>query len=160
MDDDDDIPIEYLEPGIYACYFYNHDPVRYNFSHESAVGFMLAVLLDLSPDENFRIRPENGNEIRITPNTDPNLQENNEIMEISDRNYKPIRMELITRRPTKRYYAIITHGKYDVLVQFDTLDFISGFTAYYRDFGDPEHIYNVWREIYDQGRPFKFDVVQ
>ena len=157
---DDDNRIEYLEPGVYACYWYAQNPVRYNFSHEAAVGFMLAVLIDLSPDENFKIRPENGNEIRITPNTDPNLRENTAIMELNDRNYQPIRMELVTQRPTKRYYAIIRHGNYDALVQFDTLDFISGFTAYFRDFGDPAYIYNAWKQIYEGGSPFKFDVVQ
>ena len=160
MDDDDIELIEYLEPGVYTGQHYNdiRNQKTYNLSHEAAVGFMLAALLDRDPKfptDIFMMKRQNGSEIQIHATSDPNLVENTEILEISNRNYKPLRIKTVTYRPTKRYSAIINYGLTDVFVQFDTLDFVSGFTAYFRDFSDTKYILDSWGEIYERYQPIK-----
>lgn len=163
--------IGYLEPGVYACYLVNHsrDAIYYTFSHESAVGFLIGAYLDRNPmdvSDGF-VMSINHREMALFYGSDLNPEANTEIVLIvpnkdmvttfipSD-NWE---LFLQNGQLTKRYRALITHQeKFGVIVQFDTPDFVAGYAAYYRDFGDTGDVFNTWIHLYDYNRPAGLDI--
>ena len=157
------IPIEYLEEGIYTCEPNKHvkgqeyyGEKTYNFSHEGAVGFMLAAHLDYvvnDPQNTFIMQYQNPQtrgiqyKYEISVYSDLNLEENTEILTIVD-NFTNI--NFWDYNITKQYRGIVEGDVGKAVVQFQTPNFVSGFVAYYRDFGKFTRGLEAWSEIYNE----------
>ena len=165
------VPIGYLEQGIYTSEpnrhikgqeYYGAKTYQFN-EHEGAVGFMLAAYLDYitkDPQNTFimeyqhRPTDEIQYKYEIAGYTDLNLEENNEILAIVDEDQD---INFGDYEITKRYRGVINKGGHKVVVQFETLNFLSGFIAYYRDFSNFIDGLTALSEIYDdEGEEVKF----